>query len=396
MNDTKQPEALMLADRLDANASGGNVTTMDEERAIAQTLRRLHAENTTLHRVLYAEWLEIEARNKQLVKEAARTAEEKLRADRMTEQHRMQCQMREGLEREIEVLRKERGMWHQEPHPPTRLCGCKDCVPSFEGENLGEYPPLPWGSDFEEWLEVRSESAVHDAFRAYVDADRAMRAQAAPAAVAVPSEDVRKKIETNTWDHFGDILPTLKAISRGEWYWGANSRCKYIEIRLDTRDGGCILYDRDRVRISPEQFAFQAGGGVGKMEPWPAKNALAAAPTTQEAPEQEAAIGARCKVIENCKSCQHSVGRQSCALADRKFDSLSRSSAPPEWCPLPLYTAPQPAPVAQGDAEDAARYRWLRCSGQGRQRAVFLDSKTVDELDAAIDAARAQAKEGGA
>ena len=41
---------------------------------------------------------------------------------------------------------------------------------------------------------------------------------AAPAAVAGPSEDVRKKIETNTWDHFGDILPTLKAISRGEWY----------------------------------------------------------------------------------------------------------------------------------------------------------------------------------
>lgn len=109
-------------------------------------------------------------------------------------------------------------------------------------------------------------------------------AQAAPAAVAGPSEDVRKKIETNTWDHFGDILPTLKAISRGEWYWGANSRCKYIEIRLDTRDGGCILYDRDRVRISPEQFAFQAGGGVGKMEPWPAKNTLAAAPTTQAAP----------------------------------------------------------------------------------------------------------------
>lgn len=107
---------------------------------------------------------------------------------------------------------------------------------------------------------------------------------AAPAAVARPSEDVRKKIVTNTWDHFGDILPTLKAISRGEWYWGANSRCKYIEIRLDTRDGGCILYDRDRVRISPEQFAFQAGGGVGKMEPWPAKNALAAAPTTQAAP----------------------------------------------------------------------------------------------------------------
>lgn len=86
-----------------------------------------------------------------------------------------------------------------------------------------------------------------------------------------PSEDVQKKIQSNTWDHFGAILPTLKAISRGDWYWGANSRCKYIEIRLDTRDGGCLLFDRERVRISPEQFAHQSHGGV-KMEPWPVAN----------------------------------------------------------------------------------------------------------------------------
>lgn len=84
-----------------------------------------------------------------------------------------------------------------------------------------------------------------------------------------PSEDVQKKIQSNTWDHFGAILPTLKAISRGDWYWGANSRCKYIEIRLDTRDGGCLLFDRERVRISPEQFAHQSYGGF-KMDPWPA------------------------------------------------------------------------------------------------------------------------------
>lgn len=69
--------------------------------------------------------------------------------------------------------------------------------------------------------------------------------------------DIAKKSASNTWNHFGEILPTLKKISRGEWFWGNNSRCKYVEIRLDTRDGGCILYDRDRVRISPEQFAHQ-------------------------------------------------------------------------------------------------------------------------------------------
>ena len=97
------------------------------------------------------------------------------------------------------------------------------------------------------------------------------------AVAAKPTEDVQAKIGRNEWDHFGGILPTLKAISRGDWYWGANSRCKYIEIRLDTRDGGCILYDRERVRISPAQFAYQAHG-VGKMEPWPASNSLLADP----------------------------------------------------------------------------------------------------------------------
>ncbi len=53
--------------------------------------------------------------------------------------------------------------------------------------------------------------------------------------------------------------------------------------------------------------------------------------------------GLRCKIIENCKSCQHSVGRVSCSLGGRNFDSLERSSTPPEWCPLPIYIPPQPA-----------------------------------------------------
>lgn len=92
--------------------------------------------------------------------------------------------------------------------------------------------------------------------------------------------EVVEKMISNTWDHFGDILPTLKAISRGEWYWGANQRCKYIEIRIDTRDGGCLLFDSKRVRISPEQFAHQSYQ-VGKMDPWPHRNALDAAPAAK-------------------------------------------------------------------------------------------------------------------
>ena len=71
------------------------------------------------------------------------------------------------------------------------------------------------------------------------------------------------------------------------------------------------------------------------------------APTQQ----QEPVAGLRCKIIENCKSCQHSVGRLSCSLAGRNFGSLERSSVPPEWCPLPLYTyspASKPLTIPEG------------------------------------------------
>ncbi|MGE8279055.1 MAG: hypothetical protein ACN6O2_01350 [Stenotrophomonas sp.] len=48
--------------------------------------------------------------------------------------------------------------------------------------------------------------------------------------------------------------------------------------------------------------------------------------------------------------------------------------------------------VAEGKGlvADAERYRWLRRSRLGPQRAVFLDAETTDQLDAAIDAARAE------
>jgi hypothetical protein len=58
--------------------------------------------------------------------------------------------------------------------------------------------------------------------------------------------------------------------------------------------------------------------------------------------------GQRCKIVESCKSCQHSAGRRRCMLAERDFDSLERKALPPEWCPLPIYTAP-PAPQQGGN-----------------------------------------------
>lgn len=85
--------------------------------------------------------------------------------------------------------------------------------------------------------------------------------------------DLQEKIETNTWDHVGSVLPVLDAASKGEWSWLNNFKCKYLEIRIDMRDGGCIIRDRNGNRINPEDLAHQLGGEDRiKSEGWPSAN----------------------------------------------------------------------------------------------------------------------------
>lgn len=81
---------------------------------------------------------------------------------------------------------------------------------------------------------------------------------------------VKEKTERNIWDHLSDVLPTLKAASRGEWSWGRNGQCKYVELRIDMRSGHCIIRDRDGKRINPEDLAYQITPSAGRGEPWPA------------------------------------------------------------------------------------------------------------------------------
>lgn len=86
-------------------------------------------------------------------------------------------------------------------------------------------------------------------------------------------------------------------------------------------------------------------GGVGQSIQPPVQTDTTA-PAQLPAAHQEPVAGARCKIIYNCKSCQHSAGRQSCMLANRAFEGRERPPTPPDWCPLPLYAAPQ-QPVQQ-------------------------------------------------
>lgn len=95
MNQEKQPDAIELAARLETiAASGVNIfSSRLWMRKAATELQRLHAL--------------AETNRAEMVAEAARTAEEKLRADQMTKQHRMQTNMRKELEQKVASLQEE-------------------------------------------------------------------------------------------------------------------------------------------------------------------------------------------------------------------------------------------------------------------------------------------------
>ena len=69
--------------------------------------------------------------------------------------------------------------------------------------------------------------------------------------------DLAQKIETNTWDNVDDFISVLQRARAGDWHWFENTKCKYIELRIDMRDGGCLIKDRHGNRISPEDLAKQ-------------------------------------------------------------------------------------------------------------------------------------------
>ena len=72
-------------------------------------------------------------------------------------------------------------------------------------------------------------------------------------------------------------------------------------------------------------------------------------PDGEEASVPSGEPAVRCELVESCRKCRHSVGRQSCALTGRDFIDAGI----PDWCPLPVYRvtaqaapAPAAAPMA--------------------------------------------------
>lgn len=68
---------------------------------------------------------------------------------------------------------------------------------------------------------------------------------------------VEEKERSNTWDHLSDFVRVWNAKTAGQWEWYLNSRCKYVELRIDMRTGHCIIRDREGKRLNPDDLAHQ-------------------------------------------------------------------------------------------------------------------------------------------
>lgn len=59
------------------------------------------------------------------------------------------------------------------------------------------------------------------------------------------------------WIEFEKIMAVVQKAREGAWDWGRNPQCKYIDVRLDMRDGHCIISDRDGTPITLEELEYQ-------------------------------------------------------------------------------------------------------------------------------------------
>lgn len=65
------------------------------------------------------------------------------------------------------------------------------------------------------------------------------------------------------WIPFALVLEVIEEAKRGNWCWSMNSQCKYIDLRIDMRDRGCIVKDRDGNPLTIDQLRYQFGGVPG-------------------------------------------------------------------------------------------------------------------------------------
>lgn len=55
----------------------------------------------------------------------------------------------------------------------------------------------------------------------------------------------------NRWND--DVAAFVKLVQDNPGFWLSDFQLKYLDIRIDTRDGGFVLKDRDGEKISPDR-----------------------------------------------------------------------------------------------------------------------------------------------
>lgn len=68
---------------------------------------------------------------------------------------------------------------------------------------------------------------------------------------------LEQKKRDNVWDSIDDFIAVLNDMRAGKWNWYLNTKCKYVNLSVDMRDGGCIIADKDGNRIDPKDLAYQ-------------------------------------------------------------------------------------------------------------------------------------------
>lgn len=329
-----QPEALRIADEFKLCSEYDSKPSIIDIEKAEAELRRLHAENVTLQQGYDAARLEIDSLQARVQELGAMLREN--RSKRIVE---LEAQLEAIGAGGIEPLRR-RECLHQiaEPAQP-------DSITDQEIDRIAE--SMPGGLDgFLKGLGWRQFA------RAVLEHSTR---KAAPAAVAVPSERWRER-----------------------WHGSP------------TEQGWSIMHGRECIAYLGPDVSPEAVSAIVA--------AHNAAPTTQEAPPQEAQEPVAWRIDS-----QVVRGRY---ITFDEHPGLTYPNA------QPLYTAPQPAPVAQADALDAA-FDAVRQRLCGLQRYSFvLDDDDIVrrvqdrtgnwiEFDAAhelfdpvaVDAARSQAKE---
>lgn len=70
----------------------------------------------------------------------------------------------------------------------------------------------------------------------------------------------QEKVEKNIWDKIEDFIHILREMKKDNWVWWRNSEHKYVNLRVDMRDGRCIFLDDKNNRISIDDIKYQYNG----------------------------------------------------------------------------------------------------------------------------------------